>query len=211
MPGRPPLPMASEGEASGADRTSAGQSLILVRWWRVRQALHGRGHARVGAVARRPGSFPADRKHLPEWLSAAGPWRSVPSQAGPACCRLPRPAGRVRGLTAHGWARARPAAVTTATAVLSRTVMVAAAGWGPTRQHGSRHAASSNCSTRRRELTPAPGEAEPPGELGSALWVTSDTGSPPGDRELSGQGGLGWGGQPVIRRMPNRVIGAGVA
>src|SRR2546429_7483108 len=55
----------------------------------------------------------------------------------------------------------------------------------------SRHAASSNCSTRRRELTPAPGEAEPPGELGSALWVTSDTGSPPEDRELSGQGGLG--------------------
>jgi hypothetical protein len=43
----------------------------------------------------------------------------------------------------------------------------------------------------RRELTPAPGEAEPPGELGSALWVTSDTGSPPENRELSGQGGLG--------------------
>src|SRR2546429_6762837 len=36
----------------------------------------------------------------------------------------------------------------------------------------SRHAASSNCSTTRRELTPAPGEAEPPGELGPALWVT---------------------------------------
>src|SRR5260370_24990356 len=55
----------------------------------------------------------------------------------------------------------------------------------------SRHAASSNCSTTRRELTPAAGEAEPPGELESALWVTSDTGSPPEDRELSGQGGLG--------------------
>src|SRR5258708_26381783 len=55
----------------------------------------------------------------------------------------------------------------------------------------SRHAASPSCPTTRRELTPAPGEAEPPGELGSASWVTSDTGSPPEDRELSGQGGLG--------------------
>lgn len=115
---RPPTaPSASEGEASGADRTRAGQSLILARCsacpagsTRARTCPRGSHCLPPRVVSSRPQASAA---------VAVGGWSLTvsPSQEGPARCRLPRPAGRVRGLTADGWARARPAAVTTATAV----------------------------------------------------------------------------------------------